>query len=99
MVSGIFAKISRDRIYDILEVLHGYISLPIHLIDDQGQIIFSFGESPQYCSLLRKNIFPGKSCFALRPEIGQRAKQLGEPYIFTCHANLTHIAFPLNFGI
>lgn len=95
MVSGIFAKISRDRIYDILEVLHGYISLPIHLIDDQGQIIFSFGGSPQYCSLLRKNIFPGKSCFALRPEIGQRAKQLGEPYIFTCHANLTHIAFPL----
>lgn len=95
MVSGIFAKISHDRIYDILEVLHGYISMPIQLIDDQGQIVFSFGESPQYCSLLRKNIFPGKSCFALRPEIGQRAKQLGEPYIFTCHANLTHIAFPL----
>lgn len=95
MVSGIFAKISQERIYDILEVLHGYISIPIQLIDDQGQIVMSFGKSPQYCTLLRKNIFPGKPCFALGLEVGQQAKQLGGPYIFTCHANLTHIAFPL----
>ena len=95
MAVGIFAKISRERIYDILEVLHGFISIPIRLIDDQGQSVLVFGESPQYCTILKDNLFPGKSCFALRSEIGQRAKQLGEPYIFACHANLTHIAIPL----
>ena len=95
MASGIFAKISQERIYDILEVLHGYISIPIQLIDDQGQLAMAFGESPKYCDLLIKNIFPGKTCFAQRLEVGQQAKLQGGPYIFTCHANLTHIAFPL----
>ena len=95
MASRIFAKLSQERLYEILENLHHFIALPVQLIDDQGQIVMSFGSSPRYCSLLRKNLFPGKACFAIHLEAGIRAQQLGEPYIFSCHANLNHIAFPL----
>lgn len=98
MPAGIFAKISEERITEILDNLHLFLSLPIHLIDDQGNNIMSFGESPNYCNLLKGNLFPEETCFAVNPEVGLRAKKLGEPYIFSCHANLNHIAFPLIDG-
>lgn len=34
-------------------------------------------------------------CFALHLKAGQRAQKVSQAYIFSCHANLNHIAFPL----
>lgn len=95
MSSSIFAKVSKERLTEVLDNLHKFIALPIQLIDDIGTIALSFGESPRYCTLLRRNLFSGMPCFAVDIAVGRRAQKLGEPYIFSCHANLNHIAFPL----
>lgn len=95
MPSVIFAKIPQEQLWEVLDNLHKFLDLPIQLIDDTGAVVLSFGASPRYCNLLKKNIFPQHSCFALHLEAGIRAQQLGQPYIFSCHANLNHIAFPL----
>lgn len=95
MSAGIFAKISQKKIASVLENLHQFIELPVQLIDGNGDLVLSYGESPRYCKLLMKSLFPGQKCFAIHVKAGQRAQKLGEPYIFSCHANLNHIAYPL----
>lgn len=95
MASSLFAKVSQERVHDVLDNLHKFTGLQISLINDQGEQVLSYGNSPRYCQLLKKNIFPKEHCFAIHLKAGQYAQKIGEPYIFSCHANLNHIAFPL----
>ena len=44
MDQGIFARISEERVRDVLSTLHGVIELPIQLIDERGTLLMSFGE-------------------------------------------------------
>lgn len=95
MDRGIFALVSEDRLKDVLDTLHAFVELPIRLIDAQGELLLAFGGEAGYCSLIQKHIFKGSECFELHRQAGERAMQLGEAYVFTCHASLNHIAFPL----
>lgn len=95
MDKGLFALTPEARIRDVLQTLHAFIELPIQLIDASGSLLMAFGGTTGYCSLIRKNIFTGDECMQLHRRAGQQAKALGEAYIFTCHANLNHIAYPL----
>ena len=92
---GIYALVSEERLHDVLETLHSFTELPIQLINENGQLLQTFGDSTRYCSLLKKYIFTKGECFQLHLSAGRRAQALGEAYIFSCHANLNHIAFPL----
>lgn len=95
MTSSLFAKVSQEHVQEVLDNLHKFTGLQISLINDQGELVLSFGSNPRYCKLLKKNIFPKEHCFAVQLKAGQYAQKIGEPYIFSCHANLNHIAFPL----
>jgi len=95
MERGIYALIPEVRLRDVLETLHEFVELPIQLIDADGSLLLSFGSATGYCSLIRKHIFTGSECFDLHRQAGEQAMSLGEAYIFTCHASLNHIAFPL----
>lgn len=95
MTTELFSRVPRERVKAVLENLHAFIGLPIHLIDRQGEQLMTFGESPRYCRLLQRNLFPGQGCLAVCLQVGQQAKNLGQPYIFSCHADLNHIAYPL----
>lgn len=95
MATELFSWVHRERLKAVLENLHAFTQLPIHLIDQRGETLMTFGESPRYCRLLQRNLFPGSGCLAVCLQVGQQAKKLGQPYIFSCHADLNHIAFPL----
>lgn len=95
MAAGIYALVSEERLHDVLGTLYSFTQLPIQLMDEQGKMLQSFGNAPPYCKLLKKYIFTNDECFQLHLKAGQRAQTLGEAYIFACHANLNHIAFPL----
>ena len=95
MDRGIFALIPEERLRDVLGTLHAVVGLPIQLIDEQGRLLLAFGETNAYCRLIKKYVFTKNECFELHRQAGERAMKLGEAYIFTCHANLNHIAFPL----
>ena len=95
MAAELFSRVPSQRLKAVLENLHAFTALPIRLIDNQGIQLMTFGESPRYCRLLQHNLFPEKGCLAVCLQVGQRAKKLGEPYIFSCHADLNHIAYPL----
>ena len=87
MTSSLFAKVSQEHVQEVLDNLHKFTGLQISLINDQGELVLSFGSNPRYCKLLKKNIFPKEHCFAVQLKAGQYAQKIGEPYIFSCHGN------------
>lgn len=95
MAVSIFSLVSKERIADVLGNLQAFTGLAIQLIDSNGILVLSFGQSTSYCTILKQKVFNKKECFLLHMKAGQRAQVLGESYIFSCHANLNHIAFPL----
>lgn len=95
MRTGLYALVSEERLVGVLDTLHAFTGLPLRLIDPEGAVLHSFGKSGAYCSLLKSRLFRQGECDQIHKKAGQRASQLGEAYIFTCHAELNHIAFPL----
>lgn len=95
MSAGIFSLIPEDRLQDILQTLHITIELPIRLLGSRGEVLISYGEGNGYCDLLKRHVFTRDECSSLHRKGGERAKALGETYIFTCHSGLNHISFPL----
>lgn len=95
MANGIYSRIPEEKLRDILHTFQDYTQVPIQLIDQDGSLLLSFGKSTGYCSLLKKHVFTPDKCFSLHVKAGKYAQKLGEAYIFSCHANLNHIAFPL----
>lgn len=95
MQDSVFSLIPEKRIRDILENLQALTDLTIQLIDCHGKLLMSFGEPSGYCVRLKKRVFKRDDCFLLQMKIGEQAQAIGGAYIFSCHANLNHIAFPL----
>ena len=98
MAASLFSLVSEARVRDVLGNLQAFTGLAIQLIDGSGQLLMSFGQSTGYCSILKKQVFDKETCFQLYRNAGRYAQTLGEAYIFACHANLNHIAFPLILG-
>lgn len=95
MPVSIFSFVPESRVSAVLSNLQMFTELAIQLIDAEGNLIMSFGQSTSYCAILKKRVFDRKECFQLHRKAGKTAQTLGESYIFACHANLNHIAFPL----
>ena len=45
MATGLFARVPRERLKAVLENLHAFTQIPIHLIDSNGERLMNFGES------------------------------------------------------
>lgn len=95
MAASIFSFVPEARLREVLGNLQAFTGLAIQLIDGSGQLLMSFGQSTGYCAVLKKQVFDKSTCFQLHKNAGRYAQTLGEAYIFACHANLNHIAFPL----
>ncbi len=95
MGSNIYSLVPKDKLSGVLKTLHSFTGLSIDLIDGDGTLLQSYGDTTKYCALLKGDVFTSEQCFRIHYKAGRHAQKIGEAYIFTCHANLTHIAFPL----
>ena len=84
-----------QRLQEVLKNLQAFTGIAVQLIDREGALLLAYGESNAYCNILKKNVFAAGECFSLHMKAGQRAQKLGQAYIFSCHADLNHIAFPM----
>lgn len=98
MDNGLFSLVSQQRIETILETLHNYTELPLQLLDSSGIVISSYGIAPRYCMMLISEILQAADCTELHRKASHRAQRLGKSYVFTCHAGLNYIVFPLIDG-
>lgn len=77
------------------ETFYACIHLPIQIINEEGKILVSIGDTPSFCRLFQRHLPATETCEKLHASASRKAVSLGEPYIFTCHADLNHIVFPL----
>jgi AraC-like DNA-binding protein/ligand-binding sensor protein len=92
---GLYQLVAREALFEVLETFHACLRLPIRLLDEAGETLAAYGEESSYCALLRRRVFDEAECRAAHADAAHRAQALGEPYVFACPAQLTHIAFPL----
>ena len=77
------------------ETFYACIHLPIKIINEEGKILVSIGDTPSFCRLFQRHLPATETCEKLHASASRKAVSLGEPYIFACHADLNHIVFPL----
>ena len=95
MEPHIYTIVEKEQLHDMLNSFSFCFNLPVHLTDANGNILQSYGKVTSFCSLFKKNLPPEDSCTHLHMRAARHAVSLGETYIFSCHANLNHIVFPL----
>lgn len=95
MTPYIYTIIEKKRISDMLNAFYTCVELPIQVLDETGHILESLGETSSFCSHVHPYLPSKDTCSQLHAKAGKRAMDLGESYIFSCHSNLNHIAFPL----
>ncbi len=91
----LYSVVEKKQLNEMLSAFETCVGLPIQIIDDQGILLDSFGDTVHFCSLFQQYLPDGESCESLHTNASKRAVSLGESYIFSCHANLNHIVFPL----
>lgn len=94
----LYSIVDKKTLHSMLETFYGCIGLPIQVIDEQGRFLEESGAISNFCRCITPFFPPGDTCEKMHISAGKRAIVLGEPYIFSCHASLNHIAFPLISG-
>lgn len=95
MTPYLYTIVEKQRLSDMRKAFYCCVELPIQVIDDTGRILDSCGDITSFCSRFKQFLPPEEDCGLLHTGAAKRAMDLGETYIFSCHANLNHILFPL----
>lgn len=91
----VYTIVEKQKINDMLTAFHACVGLPIQLLDASGTVLDACGGNCAFCRIFESFLPKNDSCAMLHAKAGRRAVALGETYIFSCHANLNHIVFPL----
>ena len=95
----LYTIINSQKLKEILECFYSCLGLPIQALDETGNTLCGFGTATDFCMQFKK-LLPDSpkhqnSCRDIHAKASRRAMDLGESYIFSCHANLNHIIYPL----
>lgn len=98
----LYTQIQQKQLEKLLKCLYYCLELPVSALDESGNIICEFGRPLSFCRCFKK-MLPRQSaredsCQKLHADAGRRAMKSGSPFIFSCHASLRHLSFPLNSG-
>ena len=91
----LYSIIEENKLKEILKAFQECLDLPIQVIDNNGTILQSCGKLNNFCTLFQKYLPSDDTCDKTHIKASKKALNLGETYIFSCHANLNHIVFPL----
>lgn len=91
----LYTVVDEEKLRDMLRTFNECMAIPIQVLDEQGEILQSYGDTTTFCSLFKHYLPKEESCVKLHANASKKAMELGETYIFSCHANLNHVVFPL----
>jgi YesN/AraC family two-component response regulator len=95
MLPTLYQIVEKHKLCEILESFHVCINLPIQILDPSGIVLESYGRISRYCHLIQTQLPHNNICTQMHRDASQKSIALGETYIFSCHANLIHMVFPL----
>lgn len=91
----LYTLVNKEQLSEMLDTFNQCMNIPIQVLDEEGQILQARGETTTFCSLFKKKLPLNDTCAKVHADASKIAMDLGEPYIFACHANLNHIVIPL----
>lgn len=91
----LYTIVDEEQLRDMLDTFHQCMEIPIQILDEEGMILLACGETTSFCNLFKKRVPSDDNCAKLHADASKKAISLGEPYIFSCHADLNHIVYPL----
>ena len=87
----LYTFVSEETLHSMAVTFYACVKLPIQIINEHGKTLVSEGESPHFCHLFQKHLPSYDSCEKMHISASKKAIDLGEAYIFACHADLNHI--------
>lgn len=90
----LYQYLSKEKVKDMAEAFHKCLGLSVSILDADGSVLIACGEPLCYCRHIQSKL-GNNACHVLRKNACRHAIVLGESYIFSCHANLYNILFPL----
>lgn len=91
----LYTLVDKAQLSEMLDTFNQCMNIPIQVLDEKGQILQARGATTTFCSLFKKKLPPNDTCAKVHADASKIAMDMGEPYIFACHANLNHIVIPL----
>lgn len=91
----LYTVVNKEQLAEMLDTFNHCMNIPIQVLDEEGNVLLSAGKTTTFCTLFKKRLPKEDSCTRLHANASKKAISLGEPYIFSCHAGLNHIVFPL----
>lgn len=91
----LYTIVPEENIHSMALTFSKCVKLPIQIINEEGNLLVSEGDSPHFCTLFQKHLPSYDSCEKMHLSASKKAITLGEAYIFACHAELNHIVYPL----
>ena len=91
----LYTIVPEENLHSMALTFSKCVKLPIQIINEEGKILVSEGDSPHFCTLFQKHLPAYDSCEKMHLSASKKAITLGESYIFACHAELNHIVYPL----
>ncbi len=91
----LYSLVDENILRDMLQSFQGCIDIPLQVTDEAGNTLMTQGEQARYCHRFSSLLPHGEGCIKLHMDAARRAVGLGEAYMFSCHANLNHMVYPL----
>lgn len=91
----LYTLVPEETLKAMAETFHACVHLSIQIINENGEILVSEGETHEFCRLFQKHLPASDTCEKTHVSASKKAISIGEPYVFECHADLNHIVFPL----
>lgn len=95
MKALLYSIVPEETLDAMCETFYSCIRLPIQIINEYGEILVTKGRRTGFCKTFQKHLPPEDTCIKMHVSASKKAISLGEPYIFSCHAELNHIVYPL----
>ena len=92
-MNALYSLIAKEALSKRLDELSQCLNIPARLLDAEGNQLEQHGETGAYCALLKARAFC--DCVRTYLKAGRIACEPGESQVFSCHAELNHIAFSL----
>lgn len=100
-MQSIYSIMSAEQWTDFSCCLYTCLDIPVRILNEKGECICGQGSTASYCLRFKKLLSmysysaEEDSCSALHAQAAKQSILLRKPFIFSCHANLSHLIFPM----
>lgn len=87
--------VEESVIKEHLKTYNKVTNISCSVIDENGEVVFSEGQHPQYCTKFQQLKGERSPCSQSHLYACKQSEKIGEPYVFFCPSGLVHWAAPI----